>query len=596
MRAMRFFPDILTDSELRTARRLTVLAVGMASVDALGLASIMPVMAVIADPEAALSNKILYWIFQEAGFKDVQEFALVLAATAFCLLVVSFLIKFFGTYLQLSFSHAVEYRLSKDLLQAYLWQPYEWHLTKNSSDMSKNILSEVSIVVGHYLTPLIRIISQCCVILVFAITLVLIDPILAATIGAGFGLAYLSIYYGISGLIDKLGSERTEANSRRFQATSEAFGALRDIKLGRLEDFYLRVFSGPAKRFASAQAQSQIIAQTPRFLLELMAFGGLLVIIVSLMFMKATLSEILPLLGLYAVAGYRILPAAQQIYQGVAQLRFARPALNTLSADLASMLIQRQEAESKRPPSQRAHLKKIALRKISYTYPGATRPALTNISIDIPVGATIGLVGQTGSGKTTLVDVLAGLLEPTSGEVLLGGERPSSDNLQRWRENLGYIPQDIYLADDTVEANIALGLIATEIDRESLFEVARAASIHDYIMTKLPDGYGTVTGERGAKLSGGQQQRIGIARALYNRPKFLILDEATSALDTLTERQVMQAINILSDEVTIVIVAHRLSTVKNCDCIYLLEDGAIAASGTYDELLSSDSQFRELAS
>ena len=297
----------------------------------------------------------------------------------------------------------------------------------------------------------------------------------------------------------------------------------------------------------------------------------------------------LPIISVYVFAAYRLLPALQQMYSCFTQLTFVGPSLDELNKDLRKL----KSYEKKQDKSNLAFNKIITLKNVNYNYPNSSIKAIENLSIKIPINSTVGLVGSTGSGKTTLVDIILGLLEPQDGSLEIDGKLITKLNTRSWQRNIGFVPQHIYLSDDTVSANIAFGLDPKEIDQQAVESASKIASLHEFIIDDLPNQYQTTIGERGVRLSGGQRQRIGIARALYHDPKVLIFDEATSALDGKTEKIVMDAINNLRKDTTIILIAHRLSTVKRCDEIFVLEKGRLKAQGNFDDLINIDSQFRE---
>ena len=331
------------------------------------------------------------------------------------------------------------------------------------------------------------------------------------------------------------------------------------------------------------------IAQLPRFFLECIGFGGVLLIILYSMSDTGSFNNALPIISVYVFAGYRLLPALQQMYSSFTQLTFVVPSLDELNNDLRNL----QSLKKSLGQIKLAFNKTITLKNIHYNYPNSSIKALKNISINIPINSTIGLIGATGSGKTTLIDVILGLLEPQKGSLEVDGKVITKLNTRSWQRYIGFVPQHIYLSDDTVAANIAFGIDQKDINQGAVERASKIASLHEFIKDELPMRYQTTIGERGIRLSGGQRQRIGIARALYHDPKVLIFDEATSALDGATEKIVMDAINNLRKDVTIIIIAHRLSTVKRCDKIYVLEKGNLKAQGNFDELINLDSQFRE---
>jgi ABC-type multidrug transport system fused ATPase/permease subunit len=364
------------------------------------------------------------------------------------------------------------------------------------------------------------------------------------------------------------------------------------VKVGGLEQAYMQRFAAPASIYARTEATSRVIQQLPRYALEATAFGGMLLVMLYLLAKSGSFAAALPVIALYVFAGYRLMPALQQIYGAFTQLRYVGPSLDALHKDLASL----QDGNAQRGPITPLSLtQSICLKAVTFRYPNAQHPTLKNIDLIIPAHSTVGFVGATGSGKTTTVDVILGLLEPQEGALNIDGQPITAANCRQWQRAIGYVPQHIYLADDSVAANIAFGVKTEDINQKAVERVAKIANLHEFVVNDLPQGYSTTVGERGVRLSGGQRQRIGIARALYHNPEVLILDEATSALDNLTEQAVMEAVNNLGHGITIILIAHRLSTVRQCDQIYLLERGEVKASGTYEELTASNQQFAAMA-
>jgi ABC-type multidrug transport system fused ATPase/permease subunit len=309
-----------------------------------------------------------------------------------------------------------------------------------------------------------------------------------------------------------------------------------------------------------------------------------------LMAQSGSFASALPIIALYAFAGYRLIPALQLTYAAFTSLRFSSPALEALHKDLMSLQPAGPNTQQPAMPLTQA----ITLNNIVYRYPNAASPALKGISLSIPAKSTVGLVGATGSGKTTTVDLILGLLDAQEGTLAIDGQPITDHNKRAWQRAIGYVPQQIYLADDTVAANIAFGIEPEQINQTAVERASKIANLHEFVANDLPQGYATTVGERGVRLSGGQRQRIGIARALYHNPQVLILDEATSALDNLTEQAVMEAVHNLGHEITIILIAHRLSTVKDCDQIFLLEKGELKAQGRFEELATTNHIFKEM--
>ena len=591
MRTIKKLLDLLTPPERNRAYLLLGMMLVMAMLDMAGVASIMPFMAVLANPDLIETNAFFNAAYNQLGFTDPQQFLFGLGILVFVLLVVSLAFKALTTYAQLRFILMREYSIGKRLVEGYLHQTYSWFLGRHSADLGKTILSEVNQVIGSAVTPTMNLIAQGAVATALLTLLILIDPTLALNVGLTLAATYTLIFKGTQRLLTRLGTERVTANQARFTVVSEAFGACKEVKVGGLEQAYIQRFSVPARTYARHQATASVISQLPRFALEAIAFGGMLLVVLYLMAQSGSFASALPIIALYAFAGYRLMPALQQIYGAVTQLRFARPALDALHSDLMSLKPGHPNSSQPAIVLKQA----ITLDQIQYRYPNAPGPALKNLSFNIPAKSIVGLVGATGSGKTTTVDLILGLLDAQEGTLAVDGQVITDHNKRAWQRAIGYVPQQIYLADDTVAANIAFGLEAKDIDQSAVERAARIANLDHFVANELPERYQTTVGERGVRLSGGQRQRIGIARALYHNPQVLILDEATSALDNLTEQAVMEAVHNLGHEITIILIAHRLSTVKACDTIFLLEKGELEAQGTFDELTHANERFREMA-
>ena len=585
---------LLNPHERKRAGLLLLMILIMALLDMIGVASILPFMAVLTTPSLIETNFILNTMFQALssfGVENNQQFIFVLGALVFVLLIISLTFKTLTSYMQVRFVQMREYSIAKRLLEAYLHQPYSWFLSRNSADLGKTILSEVGQIIGSGIRPLIEMVAKGMVAIALIILLIIADPILALIVGLSLSATYLLIFYFLRKYLNRIGEERLKANELRFMAVSEAFGAAKEVKVGGLEQFYIKSFSNPAKIFAQATTSSQIISQLPRFILEAIAFGGILLIILYIIAQTGSFNNALPIISLYVFAGYRLMPALQSIYSSFTSLTFVGPSLDKLHKDIKNL----KPFNENQDQDVLSFNKKIILKNIYYNYPNASRIALKDINLSIPVKSTIGLVGATGSGKTTTIDIILGLLEPQKGTLEVDGRIITKQNSRSWQRSIGYVPQHIYLADDSIAANIAFGEESTNINQVAVEKASKIANLHEFILEELPEKYQTIIGERGIRLSGGQRQRIGIARALYHNPKVLVLDEATSALDNQTEIEVMSAINNLSENMTTILIAHRLSTVKNCDKIFLLEKGKIIDEGTFEELININESFSKNA-
>jgi ABC-type multidrug transport system fused ATPase/permease subunit len=589
---LRKLGGLLTPAERKQASVLLCMIFLVALLETIGVASIMPFMAVLANPELVHTNGFLHSAFAIAtrvGVVTVQQFLFALGAICFLLLLVSLTLKAITTYAQIRFTLMREFTIGKRLVEGYLHQPYSWFLNRHSADLGKTILSEVSTVIGNGLLPMMTLISQSVLVFSLFLLLIIVDLQLALVVGPIL-IGFYALIFKICGtFVARIGGDRLRANQERFNAVVEALGAIKEIKIRGLEQAYTRRFSEPAQTYAGRWALAQGIAQLPRFFLEVISFGGIMLVMLYLVAKSNDFTHAIPIISLYAFTGYRLMPALQQAYNAITLLRFVGPALDKLYADLKSL----QEPIPVGPRHIPITLSKaITLNCINYRYSNDSQPALKNLSLTIPAQSAVGIVGSTGSGKTTTVDLILGLLQAEGCTLKIDDQIISDSNRRCWQRMVGYVPQQIYLSDDTVAANIAFGLSAKDIDYDGVERAAKIANLHDFVCDYLPQRYHTTVGERGVRLSGGQRQRIGIARALYNNPRVLILDEATNALDNTTEMLVMEALHKHMRGVTLIIIAHRLSSVKNCELIFQLEKGEVRAKGTFDEVMKSWGEFQ----
>jgi ATP-binding cassette, subfamily B, bacterial PglK len=579
----------------RRERKSAVLLVGMilimALIDMIGVASILPFMAVLTNPELVKTNIILNTAYETSGIFGVEtnnQFLFALGIAVFLLLIISLTFKALTSYVQVRFTSLREYSIAKRLVEGYLHQPYSWFLNRHSADLGKTILSEVGIIISKGIGPMMNLITQSAVTITLLILLILVDPKLTLIVTLTLGAAYGLMYKFSKNLVNQIGKKRLKANQWRFTIINEAFGAFKELKVAGLEEIYIKRFSDPAKTLAHQSALLAIISQLPRFALEAVAFGGIVLVILYLIPESGDVINVMPVIGLYVFAGYRLMPALQKIYVSLTELGAVGPSLDAIYDDL-----KRLHATTKKiGKNSLAFDKSISLKNIYYNYPNTSRTALKNINFNIFARTTIGLVGATGSGKTTTVDIILSLLEPQQGTIEVDNKVINKFNRRAWQNFIGYVPQEIFLSDDSIAANIAFGVDHKEIDLKAVEHAAQIANLHKFVVDELPLQYKTTVGERGVRLSGGQRQRIGIARALYHKPKLLILDEATSALDNLTEEAVMEAVHKLRKNITIIIIAHRLSTVKKCDKIFLFNKGQLEGQGTFEELIKISNNFQ----
>jgi ABC-type bacteriocin/lantibiotic exporter with double-glycine peptidase domain len=560
----------------------------------------MPFMAVLADSGAVervevsrLAAWLLSPVYSWFEFTTTEAFLIFLGFVVLGCVIITGAVKMLATWAMLTFTSRTSYSLSRRLFEEYLHRPYSWFLGQHSAELGKSVLSEVDQVVTGALMPAMQLTNNVMFLLFLIVMLVVVQPELALPFIAALGGVYLLIFWISCRYLRRAGEIRIRANSERFRLSSEALGGIKEVKVLGLEDTFLKRFEEPSLRFAQAVVVRDSVTQIPQYALPAIAFIGVMLIIQYQLFLHGYVGQALPLIALFVVAGSRLMPAFQGVYQCWSKLRFAGPALDALLCDLPKGTVILPASDDTSSDQVKQLCDQLELRHVSYCYPGASNPALHDVSLIIPARALVGLVGQTGAGKTTLADVILGLLNFDNGQMLVDGV-PIAANSRDWQRSVGYVPQHIFLADDSVAANIAFGISPAEIDMLAVQRAAQVANLHDFVTRELEFSYDTIIGERGIRLSGGQRQRLGIARALYRDPAILIMDEATNALDTITEREVMDAIANLAHQKTIILIAHRIATVRYCDIIFLLERGRILSSGSYDALVDDSTRFREM--
>lgn len=596
--ALQKLLSLFTHSERRQIYWLLLSILLMGIFETTGIASIMPFMAVIANPEVIPQNQMLSWAYNYFNFDSSNEFIFFIGIGVLSILLISNSFAAFTTWRLLRFVYVSGHHLSLRLFEKYLDHPYSFFLQHNTSDLGKNIITEVHRVVVGVMTPFMQMITRVIIALCILILLIAMDPLLALLIFLVCGGSYAVVFMISKKKLSLNGILSINAQGQRFKIISEGFGGIKDLKLMGREKEYLRRYVQPSLSFATCESTNQIISILPKYALEAIIFGGMLLVTLYLIEIKQNTTQILPMLGLYAFAGYRLMPSFNQIFQGLTHIRYHSAALDLIHDHIHSDLTAPELLPfTEKRTSHLADLpfsKAVQLIDISFSYSNPGPKVIDKLNLHIKANTTIAFVGSTGSGKTTLIDLILGLLPPESGEIRIDGTMLDNHTMRSWQNSIGYVPQQIYIGDDTVTRNIAFGVPDEEIDIEFVQIAARLANIDTFITEQLAEGYATVLGERGIRLSGGQRQRIGIARALYNDPKVLILDEATSSLDGLTETVIMEAIHNLARQKTIILIAHRLTTVTECDAIHVLEGGKIIASGNYQQLLATCEQFRNM--
>ena len=557
----------------------------------------MPFLTVLAEPEKIYTLDIFSWFYVSGQFSGEYAFLVALGLFSVFVILVSSLLQIFRVWAISNFTFGLISSISEKLLASYLTRPYEYFVNNHSGDLSTQMLSESQEAVNQFFRPICEFISATMTSLAIIALLIWLEPAVAIFAIILFGSFYISTYVISRKMVKRAGTVRANANKDRFRFANETLAGIKDTKMLGLERIYLGRFRNAAHRMSRALVTIQVAGEIPQFAMQAIGFGGIILLCLILLDPVALgtpsgLTQILPTIGVFAFAGQRLLPEISRIYYSVTKFNAGSVVINSISADLADT-----KNEPFRKFEEQAPLrlqKQLSIENLYFSYQDSDQINIANFSVKINAGEKIGIVGSTGSGKTTLVDLILGLLTPTSGRIVVDDILINNYTLGAWRKALGYVPQDIFLADASIAENIALGIAHNDIDYSRLVSAVKLAQLDKFIECDLPDGFHTNVGERGMRLSGGQRQRIGIARALYYEADLIVFDEATSALDNRTERGVISSIDNLPRCKTIIIVAHRMSTVKSCDRIIALENGKLVGFGSWEELSNSNIQFNKM--
>ena len=601
---IRRLQALLNTRQRRLSYALLGLMVVASLIDVLGVSSILPFMAVVGNPELIQTNPSLHKIFTVLEFESTNTFLVGLGAAALVIMVFSNAVSLASSSAILWFSYNLGHSLSTQILSNYVQKPYAYFLERNSSNLVLNCTDDVARVINGMTVPLLQAIAKVIIAISILLLVMWVDPWLAVLLGAVIGTVYAVVFLNIRQKVTNLGRATKDANRQRFRLATEILNGIKELKILGQDGAYQERFADYSALYARNQWMNATVSQMPRYAIESIAFGSVILLVMYLLATHQDFKEALPLMALYAFTAYRLLPAFQQIFASATAVRFNMPSLEAVE-DKLKTVVRTPVPETKPIVQAKSMLlvnekvgpfqQEIVLENLVFQYGNAATPLLNDLNLTIQRNTTVAIVGSSGGGKTTIVDIILGLLEPQDGTVLVDGIPITASNVKTWQKHLGYVPQHIYVADDTVAANIAFGVAPRDLDLDRVEHAARSANLHEFVVGELPDGYRTMVGERGVRLSGGQRQRIGIARALYSDPDVLILDEATSALDSLTEDAVTEAIRGIFNQKTIIMIAHRLRTVQQADIIYLLENGSIADQGTYAELLDKNDVFRRMA-
>lgn len=584
---------LLTPRERARWAGLVPLALLAAAMEASGAAVVFGLIKILGDPTQASHLPIASAIYRALPWHDNKSVVLSFTVLVACFYVSKNLLLAIVAFIQSKVSNQSVAALSKRMLRGYMAMPLAFHFRRNSSELIRNCTDSAEAALRFVLGGSVSIITEALVTVGIIAVLLATAPFvtLIATVVL-FGMLAAILKLTRRGVV-RLGVRDQVLRKEIIQSLQQSLGALKEVKVLGREEYFLDSFARLQEGMARLRHFYTTLIGTPHLLIETVFVCGMLSVVILITAQQRVIgADIVSLLGLYAYAGFRVIPSTNRILMNLTNVRNGSAAVERLHADRVAF-----EREAVRDAQERgtlSFLHCLSLRDVSYTYGGAGVPALTDITLEIERGESVGIVGPTGAGKSTLVDVILGLLPPSSGVVTVDG-RDICEIVRQWRNAIGYVPQSIFLIDDTLRHNVALGVPDGDIDEERLSAAVRMAQLEEFVAT-LPRGLEAVVGERGVRLSGGQRQRVGIARALYHEPQVLIFDEATSALDNRTEREVTEAIESLQGKKTLIIIAHRLTTVRICDRLVFLNGGRLAGVGSFDELLEHNTEFRAMAS
>jgi len=591
--------SLLTTSQRKRFYLLQILVILMALSQIAGVASIIPFMALIADLNQLQQDTFIAQVYAASGLNSESQFVFWLGLSVLIMLFLASIISMYTTWRISIFANKIGVEIADRLYTHYLKQDWLFHASGSSAQLTKKIATECLRVNHGILLPLMHLNANVVFVISMSISIFIFDPIVAIVGFVVFAFSYFFIFKIVSLTLLKNGRSISEMNEKRFRLMNEGFGGIKDVLLlGRKSDFIDRFFKSGLV-FAKSQGVNTALAHAPKYFMELIAFGSMISLVLYLFTSyNANLSLILPILSVYAIAGMKLLPAFQAIYNSLAGIEGNTSAFESIRQDLIDTSeIKTATNISKTGKKQKIYLnpkKQISLENISFRYPGKEELVLNQMNISIPVKKVIGIVGPSGSGKSTLVDVLLGLIEPQEGFLKIDDKTINNQNRRSWQNSIGFVAQAIFLSEGTIAENVAFGLPKNQINFKQVENALKLANLEEFVK-ELKNGVHTKVGERGVQLSGGQRQRIGIARALYHQPEILIFDEATSSLDGITEKMIMQAVHKFSGKKTIIMIAHRLKTVEKCDQIFFIDEGKVADQGTFQELIEKNDKFKNMA-
>ena len=586
--------SLLTYNQRKYFYGLQFLVLLMAILEIIGVASIIPFMALVGDFNQLHNGGYISRIFENSGIQNETLFIFVLGLLVLLILILSATISVLTIWKISMFAADVGSEIASRLFLHYLKQDWLFHASGSSAQLTKKIAVEASRVSGGVIMPLMQMNARIVSTSLISFTLLVYDPKVAIVGFLVFAVSYFFLFKIVRFRLHQNGNNISMTNEDRFRLMNEGFGGIKDVFMFGRSSFFTTSFDKSSQKLAYSQGSNSALTQVPRYFMELVAFGAMITLILYLLIThNGKLAVMLPILSVYALAILKIIPAFQQIYGSLAKIKGNIAAFESIEKDLSDSF----KIDLELSDFDERHLlpnKQILLHDICFSYPNKKECTLKGITICIPANKVIGIVGPSGSGKSTIIDILLGLIVPQKGHIQIDNKIINDSNRRSWQNVIGYVPQSIFLSEGSIAENVAFGLPQNKICTESVQKALKLANL-DKFVENLEFGLETKVGERGVQLSGGQRQRVGIARALYNESEVLVFDEATSSLDGISEKMIMESIDKLSSSKTIVMVAHRLKTIKNCSKIFFVNNGKVEDQGEYDELLERNEKFRNMA-
>ncbi len=560
-----------TKEKVKIALLLVMVVIG-SFLELSGVAIFSPFIETIMEPQTVMENEHLYKIYQYFGCSETRDFLAIIAVCIIFIYIFKNVFLWMQQDLILKFSYGMQRKLSIKLMKTYLHEPYTFHLNKNIAELQRSIQEDTALFTQG-LVHLLQLIAEFAVCGVLGVFLFVISQSITVVVLVLL-ICCVGLFTNITKRFSKkLGRDAQIYKAKLYQWVNQAIGGVKEVKVLNREEFFVKNYEKYYRVYVKGVRLNKLLSMTPKYIVEPVCMAGLLIAVIVKMFYgkKDDISTFIPQLSTFAVAAFRLLPSVGKINEHVNNILYAAPSLDLIYEDLKGIEdFKKQEIDEHRPWSFQ---NKIEAKSITYLYPNTDKKILDNTGCVIPKGKTVAFIGGSGTGKTTMVDIILGLLPPQLGKVK-ADDMNIFKNLSTWHQHIGYIPQTIYLSDDSIRSNVAFGIMEDEIDDEAVMEALKKAQLLEFAES-LPEGLDTAVGERGVRISGGQRQRIGIARALYHDPEILVLDEATSALDGETEMAIMESIESLQGTKTILIIAHRLTTIRNADIIYEVCDGKV---------------------